>query len=253
VTNKSDINTDKLHIKAFQNCFSNVTTISVNDIVDFYKEYDMEVKKTTVNWRIVTLVNTGIIQRVGRGKYRLGKQKEFTPLISKNIEELYSKLKEEYPFLDISIWSTQWITQWMLHIPSSYETIIEVEKGSEENVFYFLSDIRDNVFLNPSKDILNKYANTSEPIIIVKNLVTGSPLLMVEKVQIPSLEKILVDLMVDDELYSAYQGRDLNSILENAFEYNTINKDKLLRYAKRRTKETLVEQLIIKMKKNDIS
>ncbi|NQU34860.1 MAG: hypothetical protein HQ521_16660 [Bacteroidetes bacterium] len=227
--------------------------MSINDIVDFYRKYDSCIKKSTVSWRIIALVNNGIIQRVGRGKYELGKQKEFTPLISKEIEHLYSKLKEEYPFLDISIWSTKWITQWMLHIPSSYKTIIEVEKGSEENVFYFLSDIQDNVFLNPSKDILNKYANTSEPIIIVKNLVTGSPLQMIEKVQIPSIEKILVDLILDDELYSAYQGRDLVSIIENAYEYNTINKDKLLRYAKRRTKGMRLEQFITKIRKNDIS
>jgi len=252
VINKLDINTDKLHIETFKNHFVSIKSMSVKDIVDFYRKYDSNIKKSTVSWRIVTLVNTGIIQRVGRGKYKLGKQKEFTPLISKEIEHLYSKLKEEYPFLNISIWSTQWITQWMLHIPGSYETIIEVEKGSEENIFYFLSDIQDNVFLNPSKDILNKYANTSEPIIIVKNLVTGSPLQIVENVQIPSIEKILVDLIVDDELYSAYQSRDLYSIIENAYEYNTINKDKLLRYANRRTKGTQLEQFIIKMRKNDI-
>lgn len=251
--NKLDINTDKLHIEVFKNHFEKVKSMSINDIVDFYRKYDNSIKKSTVSWRIVTLVNTGIIQRVGRGKYELGKQKEFTPLISKEIEHLYSKLKEEYPFLDISIWSTKWITQWMLHIPSSYETIIEVEKGSEENIFYFLSDIQDNVFLNPSKDILNKYVNTAKPIIIVKNLVTGSPLQIVDNVQIPSIEKILVDLIVDDELYSAYQGRDLYSIIENAYEYNTINKDKLLRYANRRTKGTRLEQFIIKMRKNDIS
>lgn len=221
--------------------------------MDFYRRYDNMVKKTTVNWRIVALVDTGIIQRIGRGKYKLGKQKEFTPAISKEIIDLYSKLKEEYPFLDISIWSTQWITQWMLHIPSSFEMIVEVEKGSEESIFYFLSDLRENVFLNPSEDILNKYAITSEPIIIVKNLVTGSPLQMVENVQIPGIEKILVDLVVDNKLYASYQGRDLYNIIENALEHNTINEDKLLRYANRRTKGSLVEQLIIKMRSNDIS
>ena len=251
--NKSDINTDKLHIETFKKYFKNVESISVNDIVDFYRKYDSSIKKSTISWRIITLVDTGIIQRVGRGKYKLGKQKEFTPLITKEIERLYSKLKEEYPFLDISIWSTKWITQWMLHIPSSFETIIEVEKGSEENIFYFLSDIQDNVFLNPSKDILNKYVNTDKPIIIVKNLVTGSPLQIVDNVQIPSIEKILVDLIADDKLYSAYQGRDLYNIIENAYEYNTINKDKLVRYANRRTKGKQLEHFIIKMRKNDIS
>jgi len=220
--------------------------MSVNDILKFYRKYDIKVKRETINWRIYTLVNKGIIQRIGRGKYKLGKQKEFTPIVSEENQFLYLKIKEEFPFLDISIWSIKWVAQWMLHIPHNYETIIEVEKGSEENVFYFLSNIRDNVFLNPSKDILDKYANRKENLIIVKNLITGAPLQKIEKVTIPSIEKILVDLIVDTELFTAYQGRDLDSIIENAFRYNTIKKDTLLRYANRRRKKLFVKEKIYK-------
>tara|TARA_R110000868_G_scaffold411505_2_gene704797 strand:- start:1374 stop:2108 length:735 start_codon:yes stop_codon:yes gene_type:complete len=239
-----NINTKKLHIKDLKKRFKEISPISLDDIVSFYRTFEESVKKTTVKWRVYALVDRGVIQRIGRGKYSLGKQKEFTPVISSENRTLYSILKEEYPFLDISIWTTQWVAQWMLHIPGTYETIIEVEKGSEESVFYFLSDIRNNVFLNPPKDILNKYAKTEKPIIIIKNLVTCSPLQEVDSVQIPSIEKILVDLIVDNELLSAYQGRDLTSIIENAFEYNTINMDTLLRYAGRRRKRTMVADLI---------
>jgi len=244
--NKNTISTRKLHIDTFKNKFKNIDSISVNDIFSFYKKYNIKVKKTTINWRIYTLIDDGIIQRIGRGKYKLGKQKEFKPVVSEENQMLYLKLKEEFPFLDISIWSTKWVTQWMLHIPNNYETIIEVEKGSEENVFYFLSDIRDNVFLNPSKDILDKYANRNESIIIVKNLITDSPLQEIEKVTVPSIEKILVDLIVDTELYTAYQGRDLDSIIENTFQSITIKKDTLLRYADRRRKKFFVKERIYK-------
>lgn len=194
------------------------------------------------------MIDKGIIQRIGRGKYRLGKQKEFEPYMSEENANLYQELKEEFPFLDICIWSTQWLGQWMLHVPGTFETIIEVEKDSEENVFYFLSELRNNVFINPERDILNRYAKSSEPVIIIKNLVTGSPLQKKNNVQIPTIEKIIVDLIADRELYLTYQGRDLDSILENAFEYNTINEDKLFRYAKRRKKADMVESLIHKMK-----
>ena len=243
--NKNTISTTKLHIDTFKSKFKDIE-ISVNDIFSFYQRYESKVKKTTINWRIYTLVDNGIIQRIGRGKYKLGKQKEFKPLVPEDTQSLYLKLKEEFPFLDISIWSTKWIAQWMLHIPNNYETIIEVEKGSEENVFYFLSEIRGNVFLNPSKDILDKYANRNESITIIKNLITDAPLQEVEQVKISSIEKILVDLILDTELYAAYQGRDLDSIIENAFQYNTIKKDTLLRYADRRRKKPFVKARIYK-------
>lgn len=216
----------------------------MNDIFIFYLKQDETLKKTTVNWRIRQLVEKGVMQRIGRGTYKLGQQKEFAPLLSEDLKSIYGNLKEKFPFLDVCIWSTQWLVSWMLHIPFIHETIIEVEKGAEESVFYFLSSERENVFLNPKKDILEKYAKHATDIIIIKNLVTGSPLQNMDNVQIPTLEKILVDLLVDSELLSAYHGRDLESIFENAFRYNTINMDKLLRYAGRRGKKEFVEQKI---------
>ncbi len=245
-TNNCSINIKKLHIEKFKSSFNEAEFIMVSDIISFYRKFDDKVKTTTVSWRIYALVENGIIQRIGRGKYKLGRQMGFEPLVSIQYKHLYSRLKNEYPYLDICIWSTKWVAKWMLHIPSNYETIIEVEKGSEESVFYFLSNIRGNVFLNPSRSILNKYANTKKPIIIIKNLITDAPLQKIKQVQIPKIEKILVDLIVDVESYPTYQGRDLDSIIENAFQYNTINKDTLFRYAERRKKRPLVEKLINK-------
>ncbi|WP_147296682.1 DUF6577 family protein [Flagellimonas nanhaiensis] len=233
-----------LHIDALKKRFINVESISVKDIFQFYRSKDEFVKKSTVDWRIYKLVDNGIIQRIGRGKYKFGKQKEFTPLISKSTKSLYNKLKREFPYLEISIWSTEWLRDWMLHIPRNHEVIIETEKGTEESVFYYLSEIRKNVFLNPSIDILDMYANEDKDKIIIRNLITDAPLQRTNNVQIPSIEKIIVDLILDTELYSNYQGRDLESIIENVYNLYSIKEDRLLRYAKRRRKREYVESVI---------
>ncbi len=233
-----------LHIESFKKQFKNFDVITVKNIFDFYKGRDTFIKKSTVNWRIYKLVEKGIIQRIGRGKYRLGEQKEFHPEINQSMKSLYTILKNEYPYLDISIWTSEWISQWMLHIPSTNKTIIEVEKGTEDNVFYFLSDIRKNVFLNPSTDILDKYALENKKQIIIKNLVTDAPLQKINNLIIPTLEKIIVDLILDVKTLSEYQGRDLESIIENAYQSYSIREDKLLRYAGRRRKRDFVEQFI---------
>jgi len=233
-----------LHIESFKKHFESIDTISIKTIFDFYESKDSLVKKSTVNWRIHKLVEKGIIQRVGRGKYRLGEQKEFHPKVNQSIKSLYTILKNEYPYLDIVIWTTEWISQWMLHIPGTNKTIIEVEKGTEDSVFYFLSDIRKNVFLNPSRDILDKYAQENKNQIIIKNLVTDAPLQKINSLRIPALEKIIVDLILDVGILSEYQGRDLESIIENAYQFHSIQEDKLLRYANRRRKREFVEQFI---------
>ncbi len=180
------------------------------------------------------------MQRIGRGKYKIGEQKEFAPELSKENESIYLKLKKEYPFLNISIWTTEWLAQWMLHLPNKHMVIVEVEKGSEENVFYYLSENYKNVFLNPNNEILNRYTDNKQHIVIVKNLISDAPLQNLNKIKIPRIEKILVDLLLDTDLFSAYQGRDLDSIVENCFEHYTINEDKMLRYADRRGKKNLI-------------
>ena len=233
-----------LHIESFKKQFENIDTIIVKKIFDFYKGKDSLVTKSTVNWRIHKLVEKGIIERVGRGKYRLGEQKEFHPKVNQSTKSLYTILKNEYPFLDISVWTTEWISQWMLHIPETNKILIEVEKGTEDSVFYFLSDIRKNVFLNPSRDILDKYAQENKNQIIIKNLITDAPLQKINNLRIPALEKIVVDIILDIEILSEYQGRDLESIIENAYQFHSIQEDKLLRYASRRGKREFVEQFI---------
>ncbi len=190
--------------------------------------------------RIYKLIEKGVLKRIGRGKYTLGEQIIFTPEITSDIESIYSIVDKQFPYLEKSIWTTKWLNQWMLHIPNKHLIILEVEKDAEENVFYHLKESKKNVFLHTEEDIINKYADDDTDIVIIKNLITDAPLQKVKRVEVPTIEKIVVDLIVDTGLFSAYQDRDLDSIIENAFEYYTINVDKLLRYASRRRKKELV-------------
>jgi hypothetical protein len=59
--NQYKISTTKLHIDTFKSKFKDIESISLNDIFSFYQKYNSKVKKTTINWRIYTLVDNGII------------------------------------------------------------------------------------------------------------------------------------------------------------------------------------------------
>lgn len=52
-------------------------------------------------------------------------------------------------------------------------------------------------------------------------------------VEVPTLEKLLVDINVDEDFYYL-QGSEAFYILRNAAEKNVINRSRLLRYARRR-------------------
>jgi hypothetical protein len=72
----------KLLINKISKEFSEFDIITTNDLLKLYKSNEPEVKRNTVNWRIYELVQRGILQRVAKGKFILGKEQKFVPVIS---------------------------------------------------------------------------------------------------------------------------------------------------------------------------
>jgi len=56
-------------------------------------------------------------------------------------------------------------------------------------------------------------------------------------VQTITIEKLLVDIFCDEIVFVAQQGGEMQIIFRNAFEKYSINENKMLRYADRRSKK----------------
>jgi len=135
----------------------------------------------------------------------------------------------------------------MRHHPFKNYTIIEVEKEAEEQIFNAISEGNKNVYFNPKEEILERYiSSNTEEVTIIKNLVTEAPTTQINTIKIPTLEKVLVDIIIDKELFAAQQG-ELDFIYKAAFEKYDINESKMKRYAKRRNREKEVERMINKI------
>ena len=131
----------------------------------------------------------------------------------------------------------------MRHQPFKHYTVIEVERDACESVFEFLSGAMKNVFINPIEEIFDRYIHNLEEAFVVKNLVSEAPLFEVQKVVIPSLEKLLVDMLIDTELFSAQQN-EKEFIMRTAMEKYTLNLLKMRRYSDRRNREKEIDELI---------
>jgi hypothetical protein len=190
------------------------------------------------------LVQTGVLQRIGRGKFSLGKGKNFSPEITPQLKSIYNKIKKEFPYLNVCIWNTSTLNEFMLHQPNRFYYLVEVEKEALESVFYFLRETKFAVFIEPSNDILDKYLPDNKEIIIVKTLVSEAPLLSVNGINTASIEKMLVDIFCDDVIFSAQQGAELRIIIGEAFTKYTLNQSKMIRYADRRGKKTAFSKFV---------
>jgi hypothetical protein len=213
-------------------------------LAKFYRSKEPNLKDTTINWRIYELVKNGVLERIGRGKFKIGQTKSFEAIPSKQITKLYKDLQGKFPFLQICIWETGWLNEFAQHLSNKPLIIVETEKDACESVFYKLQDTHRSVYLNPSEDLMTRYASVESKPIIVKSLVSESPIQEVKGINLPTLEKILVDLYSDKDVFYAYQGSELKHIWENAFRKYTIQQDKLLRYADRRRKKEEIKTYI---------
>ncbi|MBK7865942.1 MAG: hypothetical protein IPJ75_02485 [Ignavibacteriales bacterium] len=204
------------------------------EIAALFREFEPNLNQTTINWRIYSLVQSGIIDRVGRGKFSISTRDKFTPIISSKINDLNLAVKKEFPYLTTCLWETSILNEFMIHQPGIFYTMVEVEKDATESVFYFLKDQKHTVFINPSSQLLERYVQFDQHTIIVKNLITEAPTQLIEDVNTVTLEKALVDIFCDTTLFSAQQGVEMRTIFQEAFGKYSLNTDKMFRYSARR-------------------
>ena len=197
-----------------------------------------------MNQRIRKLLNTGILQRVGWGLYKLGNGTVYYPELSGNDKRIYNRIRKKFPYAKVCLWRTDCLNEFTRHQQGNYNLLVEVEKDAAESVFYFLREHYKDAFFNPTKEIYHKYISGQKQSIVLLNLISEAPLQEVEGINMPTIEKILVDLFADKVIFSALQGNEMRNIFSQAIGEYTVNWSALYRYADRRSKNEEMENYI---------
>ena len=225
-------------IEELKQRFSSQKYITRDELFDFYRAFEPDLKKATFTWRLYSLKEKNLLESVRKGVYTLSIKSNFHPQIEPRLKEIANKLVKQFPAAKYCVWSTRWLNEWMIHQPARFLLLVEVEASASESVFYFLKDGNyKNVFINPDNNLLDRYIYEQTESIIVKTLVTKAPLKKEKKITIPAPEKILVDLFIERKLFAPFQGSELLHIYNSLHKQHAINITKMLAYAKRRTKE----------------
>ena len=229
----------ELHIEKLKEEFENKDDFQVGDLIAFYQSFEPNVPASTVNWRIYSLVKANTIHRIGRGKYKFGSGNNFYPQISQKILRINKFMKTNFPYLKYIIWHISEINSLSQHLFNKDTYYVEVEKDAIDAAFEQLRDKFKYVLKGKS----NQDVYFGESVIIVRSLVSGSPTQLVKNVPTITNEKLLVDLFTDKE-FEFLHGNELTHIYNNSFSKYTINIDKLLRYASRKEKRSIIADFI---------
>ena len=219
------------------------------DLFEFYRCFEPDLKEGTFGWRIYDLKDRNIIRPLKRGVYVISNQPKYKPELSHELVKLSKRITRKFEDAKYCIWETEWLNEFSQHQASKKTILIEIEKDFIESLYYELKDSsRNELYLNPDDKDINFYIAESNYPVIIKKLITRSPTARrtEKKVKLytPLLEKILVDLFAEEKLFYYLQGSELMHIYENAISNYAINFTKLFSYAKRREREQEIKQFM---------
>ena len=192
------------------------------------------------------MLKNGELIKESWGTYLLPRQKKrlFVPIPNKEIRDINRLLKEEFPYTNICVWDPQIIVPFMQHIPNLNMVLVEIERTAMEPAFNLLQEkvSERRVIFNPSSDDYARYVS-GFPSIIVKPLISQSPLVDFGGINMPRLEKVIVDISGDVEFCFA-QGAELYTIFDNLLSSFDVNYKALYRYADRRSRRSPIDSLV---------
>jgi hypothetical protein len=215
------------------------------ELIAFLKESDRISTSNSLSEQLNRLLKSRQLIRLERGVYQLpnNAKKDFSVICSEEIKKINLQIKEQFPFINYCIWSGSSLIQYMQHVPNINLTLVDVEREVADSVFNFLNaENNKRIFLMPTLIEFERYINSNEAIII-RPLISESPLKLTEGIKTPTIEKILVDILGDIE-FSFLQGLEISYVYKMIFERHFINRKRLIRYATRRGRIEKVNQLL---------
>lgn len=228
----------------FKDHFQNRKRFTKRDIYEFYLAQGKNLNDPALRWRIHDLKKAGVLQSIQTGVYVISNNPVYIPLADQFTKEIVKLFEEKYDGLDYCVWNTRLINEFSLHQAFKYFYVFDTDRDITESVFYHFKANNLNVYHNPGTQIMDDYVVGSEDAIVLRPLVSRSPLIKDDGISFPSIEKILVDIFCDQHQFYAYGGSEMIFIFEKAFDLCKINFSSLYAYAERRGKKNLLMEFI---------
>lgn len=240
----------------------NETTTAILDYAEAHKHLSVEdlfaniharigIKRSSLLWYLFKLVEDKSLVRTARGVYAKAETKQgFAPQPIAEVKKVYSLLKANFPFAKLCVYQGDIISPLQHHLSSNRVVYVETERDAAETVFHFLREHGKEAYFRPDQKMIYRYVDMNSRVVFVKNLVTEAPLQNVDDMPMPTLEKLLVDILRDADFFYL-QGSESERIIDNAFSLYSVNTSRLFRYAQRRKVKAELSSIINNLHSND--
>jgi hypothetical protein len=209
------------------------------------KEYGIQISDSMFKVVLKKLIDAEKIIRVGRNAYCVneGNRRGYEYRYSELACSIAEQIKADFPYLSFSIFELVQLNAFVNHQIAHNVVFVSVESDLGNFVFDKLKEkYPGKVLIYPSIEIYHQY--WYDDMIVIQKLVSEAPAGSKEKWH-TRIEKMLVDIFVDDIQKESFSESELVGIYEDAFARYAIDESCLFRYAKRRgTQQRLKEYLM---------
>jgi hypothetical protein len=227
--------------------FEEKDAFSFNELFDFWHLNDGTSSRATGHWRIHTLKKQGILQEIKSGWYTLKVRPVYTPSPDKRQLTVEKIIQRKFRQLTYCTWNLNWLNEFSVHQFPVDNTIVEVEKELVESMLGLLEDHGYTDLGWAVGQHHMRLTGIKNPIYVL-SLSSRAPVTRLPyepfDLSIPTLEKLLVDLYNDSQLFYYLQGPELERIFSHAINYYAINYTTLFAYAKRRYKDMAIKEFL---------
>lgn len=234
--------------------FGSNETIRRPALLSLLSEQYPQAKLNTLDWHIHTLLEQGKLVRRGRGSYTVASDQpvpsEFNPSLPDELIEIGRRLGRKFALTTICIWSTSVLHSFLQQQPFITYWLVETEREAVDSVLdcilhdVVISGLSIPIIRAEDLMLMERYTINTPVVLLVKSLISEAPLQRNSAdLTIPTLEKILVDLVADADVFGLF-GEELPNLFVPLDRRFILNKDRLRRYARRRHKLPLLNDYL---------
>jgi hypothetical protein len=209
-----------------------------------------DLTESAINWRLHSLKSSGSIHSPHYGAYSLKSKENYQPLVKPSLKRLFNKIRKEFGQVDLCVWDSHWFDSFLPIAPASGYIVAEVPKEYIESIFNSLTDLSKKVYLDPGPDIYKHYISNNTDSIVIKAIISESPIIEIDNTSIASLEKLLVDSLAEQQSFFFLDGCESESLFKKVAEKYNLSLTKMKRYSKRRSQHEQLNQILSKINKH---
>ena len=226
-------------------------TYSHQELIEVLRQECPKLSDNSLQWMIGDLLKQEKLQKTGYNQYALyhnGMHPKYRPIYSERAQQLIEVLSKAYPYVVFTVFETVLMNEFLNHLVAQNTVFIQSEKESNIFLFRFLQEKGFNdLMYKPSNKDFSLY--WTKDCIVVSDLISEAPI-MADAPHSICLEKLLVDMYTDRLISTTYSKAEFPNVLHLALSQYRLDKPKLLRYARRRSKGKELMQLLEGEKEN---